>query len=193
MDNKPFPEFKVDHLALRRIRRTDIGEIFAGLSHPRVILHYGVSYSSLEDTLEQMDWYDRIVSEGSGIWWGIANREDDKLLGACGFNDWNTEHRTIDLGYWLLPAYWRSGIMRRALPVVLRHAFCDMDVHRIHADVEPENLASFNLLKRIGFTHEGTLRDVEYKDGKYLSLCQMGLIKTDEAARVILGAGIAPE
>lgn len=76
--------------------------------------------------------------------------------------------------------------MSQALPIILRYAFSEMHIHRVHADVEPDNLASFNLLKKLGFIHEGTLRDVEYKDGKYLSLCQMGLIETDEAAKAIL-------
>jgi len=132
-----------------------------------------------------MDWYERIFREESGIWWGIAGRGNDELVGACGFNDQNADHHSIQMGYWLLPEYWRSGIMSLALPIILRYAFSEMHIHRVHADVEPDNLASFNLLKKLGFTHEGTLRDVEYKDGKYLSLCQMGLIKTDEAAKVL--------
>ena len=57
-----------------------------------------------------------------------------------------------------------------------------MAVHRIHADVEPENIASSALLRHLGFVHEGTLRDVERKDGKFLSLEQYGLVSSDPAA-----------
>jgi ribosomal-protein-alanine N-acetyltransferase len=52
----------------------------------------------------------------------------------------------------------------------------------VHADVEPENAASLHLLEKLGFAHEGTLRDVEYKDGRYISLHQLSLIETDPAA-----------
>lgn len=177
-----FIDFDVGDYILRKIRFEDIDKIFAGLSHPDVIAHYGVSYGSLEATNEQMIWYERILAERTGIWWGIAKRENNELVGACGLNDWLPAHRKIDLGYWLLPAYWGRGIMRRALPPILRHAFTEMNIHRIHADVEPENLASAKLLRKLGFVHEGTLRDVECKSDAYVSLMQFSLIETDPGA-----------
>jgi ribosomal-protein-alanine N-acetyltransferase len=39
-----------------------------------------------------------------------------------------------------------------------------------------------HLLEKLGFAHEGTLGDVEYKDGRYISLHQLSLIETDPAA-----------
>jgi len=39
-----------------------------------------------------------------------------------------------------------------------------------------------HLLEKLGFAHEGTLRDVEYKGRCYISLHQWSLIKTDPAA-----------
>lgn len=180
--NYSFPSFFLDDYVLRKIRFEDIGQVFAGLSNPDVIAHYGVSYDSLEATSEQMNWYEKILTEKSGIWWGIAKLDSDELIGACGFNDWVPAHRTIHLGYWLLPEYWRRGIARKAIPYILRYAFNEMNVHRIHADVEPENLPSSNLLRKLGFTYEGTLRDVECKNQEYVSLMQFGLIENDVGA-----------
>ncbi|MGK5025485.1 GNAT family N-acetyltransferase [Janthinobacterium sp. RB2R34] len=178
----PVARFDLGDYILRRIEARDIGQIFAGLSHPDVIAHYGVSYDSLDATTEQMLWYEQLLAEGTGIWWGIARREDDALIGACGLNDWLPAHRRIDLGYWLLPQYWGRGIMRTALPPILQHAFMRMNIHRVHADVEPDNLASANLLRTLGFVHEGTLRDVECKNGGHVSLHQFSLLATDPAA-----------
>lgn len=181
-----FPEFQLGEYKLRKIQPKDIHNVFAGLSHPDVIAHYGVSYQSLEATTEQMNWFEQIVSSREGIWWAIARSCDDALVGACGFNDWRSNHHGIDMGYWLLPQYWRRGIMCLALPPILRHAFLHMDIHRVHADVEPENIASFRLLRKIGFIHEGTLRDVEHEDKGYVSLHQMSLLRTDAAAIALL-------
>ena len=52
-----FPVLKSERLILRQIRQDDIQNIFKGLSHPEVIAYYGVSYKSLEETQEQIDWY----------------------------------------------------------------------------------------------------------------------------------------
>jgi ribosomal-protein-alanine N-acetyltransferase len=185
-----FPIFHLDNYVLRKIQPKDIHTIFAGLSHPDVIAHYGVSYQSLEATQEQMHWYEQLLFERKGIWWGIARRDNDELVGACGLNDWRPDDHGIDLGYWLLPDYWRRGIMQRGLPHILRYAFVHMNIHRVHADVEPENLASFQLLRKLGFVYEGTLRDVEYKGGRYLSLHQLSLIKTDPGAVALVQGAI---
>jgi ribosomal-protein-alanine N-acetyltransferase len=179
------PRFSFGDFVLREIRSNDIHVVFAGLSDPKVIRHYGVSYESLEATAGQMRWYERILNERQGIWWGLA-RHDDELIGACGFNDWRHEHHRVDLGYWLLPDYWGRGIMQEALSQIVRHAFKHMSIHRVHADVEPDNTASFHLLRKLGFVHEGTLRDVEYKDGSYVSLHQLSLILSDPASMKLL-------
>lgn len=174
--------FYLGGYTLRKIKAKDIHKVFEGLSHPDVIAHYGVSYNSLAATMEQMLWYEKLLSERTGMWWGIPENERDELVGACGFNDWERTHRRIELGYWLLPSYWGQGIMQKALPSILRHAFLHLNVHRIHADVEPENPASSNLLRKLGFVHEGTLRDVECKDGGHVSLHQFSLLATDPSA-----------
>lgn len=180
-----FPEFFLPSCTLRRIHRNDVQAIFSGLSNPQVIAHYGLSYDSLEATDEQMRWYDALLEEHRGIWWGVTLPGRDELIGACGFNDWSHSDRSLDIGYWLMPEHWGRGLMQECLPTILRFALSSLGVHRIHADVEPENPASTRLLKRIGFVFEGTLRDVEYKDGRFLSLQQYSLLATDPAGRAL--------
>ncbi|TDV50317.1 hypothetical protein EC919_107336 [Pseudomonas graminis] len=68
------PWFSPGEYTLRKVEPRDIHAVFAGLSHPQVIAHYGVSYASLEATAEQMHWFERVVSEGHGRWWATATR-----------------------------------------------------------------------------------------------------------------------
>ncbi|MDZ3826813.1 GNAT family N-acetyltransferase [Pseudomonas monsensis] len=181
-----FPEFFLPRCTLRRIHRRDVDAIFAGLSNPQVVACYGVSYDSLEATDEQMRWYDALLEERKGIWWGIAQPGQDELVGACGFNDWSHADRSLEIGYWLMPEYWGQGLMQACLPTIIRFALGTLGVHRIHADVEPENPASSRLLERLGFVFEGTLRELEYKHERFLSLHQYSLLATDPAGRALL-------
>ena len=48
---------QTSRLNLRPIVDSDIDFIFRGLSDPSVIKHYGVSYTTLEATKEQMKFY----------------------------------------------------------------------------------------------------------------------------------------
>jgi len=175
-----FPTFTTARFLLREIEQRDIDAVFRGLSNPDVIRYYGVSYRSLDETQTQMDWYRDLQEQQSGLWWGIAFREaPEQLIGACGFNDWSPSHRRIELGYWLMPEHWRCGVMSECLPPILRHAFDDMRIHRIEAVVDTDNLASRCLLERIGFRHEGTRRDGELKDERFIDTEHYGLLSSD--------------
>ncbi|WP_241195371.1 GNAT family N-acetyltransferase [Pseudomonas orientalis] len=176
-----FPEFSLKRIKLRKVRPEDVGSVYAGLSDPRVVAQYGVSYTSLAATDEQMRWFEQIVSQETGRWWAIVLKTDDSMIGACGLNDWCHKHRKAEIGYWLMPEHWRKGLLTEALPAVIRYGLRDMGLHRIHADVEPDNKPSCALLTKFGFHLEGTLRDVELKDGKFLSLHQYGLLASDAA------------
>ncbi len=167
---EPFPELRTPRFRLDQLVPADKRKVFEGLSNAQVIRYYGVSYDTLDATQRQMDWYNELWQTGTGRWWAIRVRGDRELIGACGFSNGQVIHRRAELGFWLLPAFWRTGVMSEALPVVLHHGFTDMNLHRVEAFVETDNKASRRLLHKLGFIHEGTMRDFEIKNGKFLSL-----------------------
>jgi D-sedoheptulose 7-phosphate isomerase len=119
-----FPTLRTERFTLRRIGPADKPRGFEGLSHPEVIRYYGVSYRTLEDTQEQLDWYDSLLESQLGIWWGICYPADpDRLIGACGFNEWHRAHNRTEVGYWLLPDHWGQGHHAECLKVIIRYAF----------------------------------------------------------------------
>jgi ribosomal-protein-alanine N-acetyltransferase len=167
---KIFPIMTTDRLILRQFCEADVEAVYCGLSHPDVIKHYGVHYESLSATSEQMSWFKKIEKEETGVWWAICDRHNHALLEAIGFNDWNKENRKIEIGYWLLPDFWGSGIMKEAGKAVCDYAFTAMSVHRIEAVVEIENKNSKKVLSQLGFEFEGIMRDCELKNDRFISL-----------------------
>lgn len=159
---------------------SDKPKIFEGLSHPDVIRYYGVSYQTYEDTQVQMDWYDYLLVSETGIWWGICDRTvPETLIGACGFDHLERNHRRTEAGYWLLPEYWGMGVMSECFPAIIRYAFSELRLHRIMAVVETENAGSCRLLEKLGFSYEGTHRECEIKNGALISLDHYALLSTD--------------
>jgi ribosomal-protein-alanine N-acetyltransferase len=59
------------------------------------------------------------------------------------------------LGYAVGKAYAGQGYMREGLQLVLRHAFVDLRLHRIEANIQPGNHASIALAQGAGFRREG--------------------------------------
>jgi ribosomal-protein-alanine N-acetyltransferase len=59
------------------------------------------------------------------------------------------------LGFYAGRPYAGQGYMTEGMRLVLRHAFTTMKLHRVEANVQPENAASIALVKRSGFRLEG--------------------------------------
>ena len=59
------------------------------------------------------------------------------------------------LGYLLGAKFTGKGRMTEAVELILKHAFTNLKLHRVEANVQPQNAPSINVLKRCGFTKEG--------------------------------------
>jgi ribosomal-protein-alanine N-acetyltransferase len=153
--------------------------IFEGLSHPDVIPFYGVSYHTLEETKQQMEFYQTLEKKDEGYWWKIVSQESGDRVGAIGFNNYQQQHKKAEIGYWLLPKFWKQGIIAEVLPVLIQHLFDFKQLHRIEALVETGNTSSDKVLLHAGFIFEGLLRDYEMKHGKFISLNLYSLLQSD--------------
>lgn len=68
--------------------------------------------------------------------------------------------RVGGLGYWIVPPERRQGAATAAVRLVVPWAMDALDLRRLEAWVEPENLASQRVLRSAGFEREGRLRNV---------------------------------
>ncbi len=176
-----FPEITTQRFRLRKILSIDQQQIFEGLSNEDVIKYYGVSYKTFEDTLRQMQWYENLLNTETGIWWGISFRESKELIGACGFNNTSIEHKKTEMGYWLFPQNRKKGVMMEVAPAIIEYAFTVLKLHRIEASVEVDNIASKKLLIKLGFAYEGTLKQCELKNEKFIDLDYYALINASNS------------
>jgi ribosomal-protein-alanine N-acetyltransferase len=64
-----------------------------------------------------------------------------------------------ELGYVLARNYWNKGITTKAVALAIENAFKELDILRIEAFVDPENMASIRVLEKVGFKKEGYLKN----------------------------------
>ncbi len=160
------PTLKTSRIILRDIIATDLENIYTGLSAPDVIKHYGISFDSLEATKEQIAWF----AEPSQFWWAICSPDNKTFFGAGGLNNFSKENKKAEIGLWLLPDFWGQGIMREAMPLICDYGFRELELHRIEGFVEIDNLNCKKAMAKLDFKHEGTMKDCEIKNGKFISL-----------------------
>lgn len=86
----------------------------------------------------------------------VCRVEDGAIVGALNYNEIiRGPLQSAFLGYWIGAAFARRGYMTRALRLALDHAFGPLALHRVEANVRPENAASIALVQRLGFRREG--------------------------------------
>lgn len=64
------------------------------------------------------------------------------------------------LGYYAFAPHNGKGLMCEGLSLVVNHAFTKLKLHRLEADIQPDNHASIALVKKCGFVSEGLARRI---------------------------------
>jgi [ribosomal protein S5]-alanine N-acetyltransferase len=177
--NDNFPILKSDRFLLRQFVDSDLEYVFKGLSHPDIIKYYGVSYDTLDATKEQMKFFADLEKNNTGIWWAVCSPDNKIFYGAGGLNSLSKEHKKAEIGFWLLPDFWCKGIMTEAIPLICNYGFDNLGLHRVEGFVETENINCKKAMSKLHFNHEGTMKDCEMKNAKYISLDIYAKFKSD--------------
>jgi ribosomal-protein-alanine N-acetyltransferase len=92
------------------------------------------------------------------------------LIGTCGLFRWNKSWRNCVVGYEIARDCRAQGYMKEALTAVLEFGFNEISLHRIQAEMHPDNNASIALATRLGFRFEGVHREQAFWSGRYHDL-----------------------
>jgi ribosomal-protein-alanine N-acetyltransferase len=89
------------------------------------------------------------------------------------------------LGYYAFTPHARKGYVREGLELVVRYAFEHLDLHRIEANVRPENVASVQLIRSLGFEPRSRSPRYLFLDGDWRD--HVGYVRLREPGPPVLG------
>lgn len=101
------------------------------------------------------------------------------LCGSIRLKDIDDDDRTASIGYYLARQFQGKGIAGACVRAVLAHAFGALQLNRIELQCAAGNRASMALAGRLGFAHEGVLRQAEWLNGAFVDLHVYGLLRAD--------------
>jgi [ribosomal protein S5]-alanine N-acetyltransferase len=140
-------------------------------------------YKGLIDTPETLEKFAAYVARNeseTNECFVICRASDDKIVGAINLSQiFRRGFQNAYLGYSLGVKYTGQGFMTEAVALILRFAFKDLKLHRVEANVQPENLPSIAVLKRCGFTREGFSRKYLKIGGRWRDHERFAIIKED--------------
>lgn len=119
----------------------------------------------------------KAMSEGRGVFFLIHDKKSNKIIGGINMNDIQYgAARYASLGYWLDKDLLRQGYMHEAGLLVIDYAFNTLKLHRLNAACLIANIASINLLLKLGFQEEGLAKKYLKINGKWQDHRLFGLI-----------------
>lgn len=89
----------------------------------------------------------------------ICRIEDEAIAGAVNLSQiFRRSFQNAYLGYYLFESFTKQNLMTEAVELILSRAFKTLKLHRVEANVQPENTASIKVLQKNGFLQEGFSR-----------------------------------
>jgi ribosomal-protein-serine acetyltransferase len=151
-------------LDLRLVEARDAPALFALTDKNRDRLREWLPWldvtNTVADTLSfiaaQQNAHEKTGAGAMGIWAG------ETLAGVAGFNTVDLTNRIATIGYWLGERHTGHGMMTRVCRALTNYAIDTLDVNRVVIACATGNARSRAIPLRLGFLHEGTLRDAEW-------------------------------
>lgn len=175
-----FPKLETGRLALVQISKQYTQSYFDIMSRDEVTRYYGMnSLKTIEEASKIIQSFQDGFENRKSIRWGMVLKESGTFIGTVGLNNLNIGSKKAEIGYELHPSHWHKGLTTEAVKEVLRYSFEVLGLFRMGAITYPKNIASNQLLKQLGFSHEGLLRGYLYQNEQSHDAFVFSLLKTE--------------
>ncbi|HUF04272.1 MAG TPA: GNAT family N-acetyltransferase [Aridibacter sp.] len=174
------PGLEGERIVLRQMRESDAEDVFAIYRDEEVIRYWSSpAHESIDDALELISDTKEQFEARTMFEWGAALRETDSVIGTFTLLNVDTPHRRAEVGYAIAREFWGGGYGTEGLELLVAFAFGHLNLHRLEADVHPDNKGSFRLLEKQGFAREGYLRERWHHLGRIEDGVFLGLLRPD--------------
>ena len=94
---------------------------------------------------------------GQDYIYGIFDKKETRLIGGTGLHT-RVGAEQLEIGYWMHKDFINQGLVTESTAALVKVAFEVIHIHRLEIHCDPGNHASAAIPRKLGFTHEGTLR-----------------------------------
>jgi RimJ/RimL family protein N-acetyltransferase len=123
-------------------------------------------------------WWSSVSSDPSIELFAIRLLDEDRLVGTCQLLAIDHRHRRAELQIRIGEQDARGrGLGTEAVELLVRHAFADLDLHRVALHVLASNAPAIATYEKTGFVREGVLREAAYADGRHEDVVLMSILR----------------
>ena len=165
---------------LRLLGEEDANELHGLIEANRAYLAQWLPWAArqtFEDTLDFIRGTRSQARENEGFQAAIVTGKD--VIGVIGYVNLDWGNRSTRVGYWLDEGQQGKGTMTAAVRLLVDHALTVWQLNRVEVIVATENRRSRAIPERLGFREEGTLRQFQLVNGRYLDCASYSMLAED--------------
>lgn len=157
-------------LHLRPIRKEDAGLIFNYRSDPVTNKYQGWIPESVKDVIDFIETRVSPVPDIKDTWFQlvILKKDTGELIGDAGLHFFDHDNKQVEIGCTIDKKYHKLGFATEAMSEIMKFLFIRLKKHRIIGSIDPRNIGSINLVKKLGLRQEAHFRESILQNGEWV-------------------------
>ena len=111
--------------------------------------------------------------------WAIVLKDSDEVIGTISVVSQDEKAEKIHVGYCIGSKWWHQGYTSEALERLMVFFFEEVKANRIESQHDPNNMNSGLVMKKCGFSYEGTLRKADWNNKGIVDACMYSILAED--------------
>ncbi|SMF90730.1 ribosomal-protein-alanine N-acetyltransferase [Paenibacillus uliginis N3/975] len=175
------PELRGTTVRLRKMSPRDADDLYQCWSDEWTARYlYLPSMTGRHDAEALILLLNELSESEDSLRWGVEHLDSGIMIGSCGFNGWQLQGAFRgEFGCELASSYWGNGYMREAAAMALEYGFRVMGLNRVEAFSDIRNERGAEFFRKIGFEHEGILREYKHTSTGYIDVNVFSLLRRD--------------
>ena len=161
---------------LRKLEEGDLPQCLKWVNTPEIFITMGIW--GPRTASEQNEWFKSIANSRTDIIFALCCIDSDEHIGNVSL--FNIDYRNRNAGLTIIipdPACQGKGYGEEAIRILCVYAFEYLNLHKVYCKTNNPHAAY--LYEKVGFSHEGTLREHAYHYGEYVDKEVYGLLSRD--------------
>jgi RimJ/RimL family protein N-acetyltransferase len=165
-------------IRLRGIDKEDLTLFVSWLNDPDVKRYLSL-YNPLSHAQEEK-WFEDLAHHSIAeqpLMIEVLDEQEWKAVGNISFINVDQQSRNAELGVFIGDKeFWGKGIGTKAISLMLDYGFKTLNFHRVYLRVFEPNKRGIHCYEKIGFKHEGAMREAYFLDGEYIDVLFMSIL-----------------
>jgi RimJ/RimL family protein N-acetyltransferase len=170
---------------LRGVERSDLDKFVEWINDPEVT--DGLTLFLPMSSVDEEKWFEGVMQrsqEEKPLVIDMKDGVDWHLIGNSGFLNFDWVARAAEVGIMIgEKTIWDQGYGTEVMTLLLRHGFETLNLNRVYLRVYAENKRAIHTYEKVGFVHEGRMRQAVFKHGAYSDVLFMSVLRDEWDAR----------